>query len=161
MTGILLGISEFLTEHRGKIFWLFFIIIGIFVIGGIFINLFFIDILLGLILIVIGVQRLDEEYHKKSLESERRKTKETMDYMAQWLDASHDYIKLVKNRHEHRIFNLDKKRADLDSKIDIQDNRIEMNHRDIVRKIIEIENRLNELTMSYTRGQEIRSGRKK
>ena len=84
-----------------------------------------------------------------------------MDYMAQWLDASHDYMKLIKNRHDNRVFHLDRKRALQDSKIGIQDSKIEINHRDIVKKIIEIENRLNELTMSYARGQDIRSGRRK
>ena len=35
-----------------------------------------------------------------------------------------------------------------------------MNYRDLVKKIIEIDNKLSEITMSYARGQEIRSGRR-
>lgn len=154
MCGVLSGVSGYMAEHKSKIFWFFFIVLGIFVIGGEIFNLFFIDILLGLVMIVIGVQRLEEEHHKRTLESEQKKINETIKYMAQWLDASHDYISEVKNRHESRLFNLDKKKADLDSKV-------EMNYRDMVRKIIDIENRLNEISMTYARGQDVRSGRGK
>ena len=154
MTDIWLGMTEFFTEHRGRIFWLFFIILGIFVIGGIFLNLFLIDILLGLVMIIIGIHRLETEHHKRIMEKEQGKINETINYMAQWLDANHDYVKNMRSKHDNRIFGLDRKRAELDK-------RIEMNHRDLVRKIIEIENKLNEITMTYTRGEKIRSGRDK
>jgi len=154
MNSILTELLSFLSGQRNRIFWALFIILGVFVIGGIFINLFFIDIILGILMIIIGLQRIEDEHYKEKLEKERRKTNDALNYMAQWLDASHDYITRTKNKHENRLFNLDRKKASLDS-------RMEMNHRDVVKKIIELENRFNELTMSYARGQKLRSGRRR
>ena len=113
MNGILINTSGYLTEHRNKVFWFFFTILGIFVIGGFLSNLYFIDILLGLVMIVIGVQRLEEEHNKREMRKEHNKVNDTLKYITQWLDASHDYISEMKNNHELRMFNLNRKKQTL------------------------------------------------
>ncbi len=147
------NILDFLDRQKTRIFWILFIIMGIFLIGGILVNVIIIDILLGLIIIVIGVQKLDGEWHKKRMENEQGKIKETLGYMAEWVNASHGYMKKIRNSSENRIFRLDNERVDLDKKM-------EKSYRELVRKICELENKMNEITMSYTRGKTIRSGRR-
>lgn len=138
--------------YGNSVFWLFFIALGILAIFGVIFNVFLIDILLGLIVILIGIQKLVEEHHKKELEGKQNSANDALQHISQWLNASHEFMSTMKKTHEGKLSELEKKKADVDEKI-------ENNYRDLVKKIIELENKFNELTMRYARGEKLRSGR--
>lgn len=131
-------------SHRNKIFWALFIILGSFMISGIMINVFYVDILLGLFLVIIGLYKLGDEFITDKLGHEQKRIMDDMDSVLEWLNHSYDFTKSLQSRHENRIHKLDNKRADMDK-------RIESNYRDLVRKIIEVENKLNKTSREVQR----------
>jgi len=104
-------------------------------------------------LIIFGIQRLDEEYNKRKTEREFRGIKEIAEQASRHAEESRRLMEQTKYLQENKLFKLDRRKADTDKKI-------EDNYRDLTRKILEIENRLNEVTISYARGERIRSGRR-
>jgi len=130
--------------HRNKMFWLLFIIIGAVLISEIVMNIFFIDILLGLFLVIIGLYKLGEEYITGNLKNEQDRVSEDMNNVMEWLSHSYEFTKKLRDRHENRLHHLDGKRADMDKKI-------EKNYRELVRKIIGVENKLNKTSRELAR----------
>ncbi len=126
-------------DHRNKVFWLLFIILGSFMISGMILNIIYIDIILGLFIVTIGLYKLGEEFITDRLGHEQKRIVNDMDGVLEWLNHSYEFTKSLQSRHENRIHKLDNKRAHMDKKI-------ENNYREIVRKIIEVENKLNKTT---------------
>lgn len=141
-------------NHWNRIFWAFFIFIGFVIVFGTLLRVAYIEILLGLIVIILGVQKLGEETHSNDVKDNQDKINRSMDYIIHWANSTYDYIKNMRNRHEYRLYHLDRKYADMEQKI-------ENNYRGLVRKLVEIENRMNELAYAgiTTQRPEIRSGR--
>jgi hypothetical protein len=137
-------VSYTLGMHRNKIFWVLFIVIGAVLISGMVINVFFIDILLGLFLVIIGLYKFGEEHITDSMRNEQERVSEDMDNVMEWLSHSYEFTKRMRDRHENRLHHLDSKRAEMDGKI-------EKNYRELVRKIIEVENRLNKTSRDLLR----------
>lgn len=125
-------------DYWSSIFWLLFIIAGGFVIAGSFIRLIFLDILLGLILIAIGILKLGEEIANRNLSRRHKNINESIDYLTNQLGASTNLTRALKERHDHRFLHLDRKRTEIE-------NRVEKNYRELARKIMDVESRLNEI----------------
>jgi ABC-type transport system involved in cytochrome bd biosynthesis fused ATPase/permease subunit len=142
------------SGHGNSVFWLLFIVLVLFAVFGVIFNLFLIDILIGLVVVLIGIQKLIEERHKNEMERKQNSANDTLKHISQWLDASHEFMSTMKNTHEGKLSELEKKKTDVDETI-------ENNYRDVVKKVIELENKFNELTMRYARGEKLRSGRGK
>lgn len=134
-------------DYWSSIFWLLFVIAGGFVITGSFIRLVFLDILLGLILIAIGVLKLSEDITRKNLSRRHSNISESMDYLANQIGTSTNLARALRDRHNHRFLHLDRKRAEIE-------DRIEENYRQLAKKIINVENSLNEIGRALA--QEIR-----
>lgn len=122
--------------HKDRIFWVLFLILGVGLIASMIINVFYVDVLLGLILITMGLYKLGEEYYSRHFHKEHQRISEDMDNVMEWLTHNYEFTKRMKDTHENRLHHLDRKRADME-------NKIEGNYRDVVRKVIEIENKLN------------------
>ena len=137
-----------------RIFWAFFVFIGLVVIFGTLFRALYIEVLLGLVVIIIGIHKLGEEKHSINMEDAQRRVSRNMDYMIHWSNSMHDYVKGMKDRHEYRLHHLDSKRAEMEKKI-------EDNYKDLVRKLLELENRMNELANAgvIAHRPQIRSGR--
>jgi len=133
-----------LGMHRNKVFWLLFIILGAVLVSGIMTSVFYIDILMGLFLVIIGIYKLGEEFITDNIKREQERVSEDIDNVMEWLSHSYEFTKRMKDTHENRLHHLDNKRADMD-------RRIEKNYREIVRKIIEVENRLNKTSKELIR----------
>lgn len=138
-------------DYWSSAFWLLFVIAGGFVIAGSFIRLIFLDILLGLILIAIGVLKLNEDITRKGLRRRHNNINESIDYLTNQIGTSTNMTRMLRERHDHRFLHLDKKRAEIEDKI-------EDNYRDLAKKIIHVENKLNEIGRALT--QEIRDTEK-
>ena len=137
-----------------RIFWGFFIFIGFVIMVGTFLRVAYLEILFGLIVIILGIQKLGEEIRSRETGESQRKMNRNMDYLTHWTNATYDYIKNMKQRHEYRLYHLDKKRAEMEQKL-------EDGYRDFARKLFDIENRMNELAFTGVIAQrdDIRSGR--
>ncbi len=121
------------------IFWILFVILGAAIIFQTAFNIFFLDIAFGLMVIVIGIHKINEELSNREFERQKKEFAESIRYLTNWMDKSHSLTRNLKERHENRLYHLDVKRADLDEKI-------EKTQRDLIRKMVEIENRLNDAT---------------
>jgi superfamily II RNA helicase len=137
-----------------RIFWGFFIFIGLVIVIGTLLKVAYLEILFGLIVIILGIQKLGEEIRSREVDENQKKMSRNMDYLTHWTNATYDYIKNMKQKHEYRLYHLDKKRAEMESKLD-------ESYRDFARKLLELENRMNELAYTGVIAQrpEVRSGR--
>jgi hypothetical protein len=142
-----------IEEHKNKIFWFFFIIAGVLIAFTGF-GFIFAEIVMGLLIIVIGVLKLIEETNQKRDDKEKERVRENLDYITSWLNENHTHTEKLKTKYDMRFFNSNKKKQEMGKKM-------EKNHRDVVRKVLDMENKFNQLIQTYTRGEKIRSGRKK
>jgi uncharacterized protein HemX len=99
------------------------------------------DILLGLIIIVIGIERIGVEIaHKKMLEKQSELS-ENLFYVSKGLEENFNVASDTKQKTNFRIHQLDKKRIEMERDLNLK-------YRDAVRKIIELENKINNLSKS-------------
>jgi hypothetical protein len=130
--------------HRNKIFWLLFVILGATLISGMITSVFYIDVLLGLLLVIIGLYKFGEEFITDNIRKDQQRFSEDIENVMEWLTHSYEFTKRLKDTHESRIHHLDSKRAEMN-------NRIDKNYREMVRKIIEVENKLNKTSKEVER----------
>jgi membrane-associated HD superfamily phosphohydrolase len=136
------------TAHYNRLFWLFFVIAAaIFIYSIIFTTISFgyLDIAIGLILVVIGIHRIGEEFSIRRMKDTQNDTSRYVNELLQWAQKSYDYTRSFKEKHEKRLFNLDKRRIALEEQTDEQ-------FRAAVKKVIELENRLSKLTRAIEQG---------
>jgi hypothetical protein len=138
------SVSYVIGAHRNKIFWALFIVLGATLISGMIANMFYVDVLLGLFVITIGLYKLGEEFITNSFRKEQQRVSEDMDNIMEWLSHSYDFTKRLKDSHENRIHHLDSKRAEMGDKV-------ENNYRELVKKIIQVENKLNRTTREMSK----------
>jgi len=130
---------EWYVRHYNKLFWLFFVAAGaLFVAASALgmLNQWYAEILLGLLLVVVGIHRIGEEFFNRKLRESQDTSVRTINELLQWAEKSYDYTRAFKERHEKRLFHLDQRRADLENRLDEQ-------FRSAVKKIIDLENRMN------------------
>ncbi len=126
-------------RHYNKLFWLLFALAGatfIYTVSLGAMELFHLDLILGAALIVIGLHRIGEEFSHRRIRTSYDDMVRAINELLQWAEKSYDYTRAFKDRHERRIHRLDCKRAEHEDKVEEQ-------FRSAVKKIIEMENRLN------------------
>jgi len=123
------------------VFWIMFIITSIIAALTFFLGIVSSDILLGLIIIVIGIERIGVEIaHKKMLEKQSELS-ENLFYVSKGLEENFNVASDTKQKTNFRIHQLDKKRIEMERDLNLK-------YRDAVRKIIELENKINNLSKS-------------
>ncbi|RLJ09993.1 MAG: hypothetical protein DRP15_01585, partial [Candidatus Aenigmatarchaeota archaeon] len=110
-------------------------------------NTFFVDVILGFILVAMGIQKLSEDINNKVVRKNQDILGEALDFIVQWIEKAQGHIRHISVKNENRFHSWDVKRSEIEDKI-------ERNYRDLVKKIIEIENRLNELAKRYEKTEE-------
>ncbi|MEM5871598.1 MAG: hypothetical protein QW051_01860 [Candidatus Aenigmatarchaeota archaeon] len=127
-------------KHWDKIFWVFFalmcITVSIGTLSG-FISLEFFAIL-GILLIIIGAGKLAEEISKHKLLVYQDDIYRKLHQLSQHLEKTFNIASMNKDKTEFRIQKLDQKRSELEKEM-------KKNYRDLARKIIELENKVNKL----------------
>jgi predicted HTH transcriptional regulator len=141
-------------NHWNRTFWAFFVLLGILITIGIFIDAFLLYVFLGMVVISMGIMKLGEELSNEKIKDEHRRLRETMDYVTQWMNSNQDFVSAVKDKTDYRFYHVNRRKNDLEQKI-------EDNYRSVVKKIIDLENKLSELARAGVIAQrpEIRSGR--
>ncbi|MCK4714210.1 MAG: hypothetical protein KAT35_01440 [Candidatus Aenigmarchaeota archaeon] len=132
-------LTEGYVRHYNRLFWLFFVIAGALFVSSVFLGVLselYIEIVLGFLLVVVGIHRTGEEFLNRRVREAQDASIRTINELLQWAEKSYDYTRAFKERHEKRLFHLDERRADLESKLDEQ-------FRLAVKKIIDLENRMN------------------
>lgn len=133
------NLAEGYVRHHNRLFWLFFVIAGALFVSSVFLGVLgelYIEIVLGFLLVVVGIHRTGEEFLNRRMRESQDASVRTINELLQWAEKSYDYTRAFKERHEKRLFHLDERRADLENKLDDQ-------FRLAVRKIIDLENRMN------------------
>ena len=148
--------SNFVSQWD-KVFWALYIIIGAIIVIGTIGNLFVFDILLGVAVIIIGSQKLAEDFRSIKLNYEQARINENINNISHWINSSHNYTKNLKSRHEYRFYHMDKKRIESEKKLEEMEKDIET----IAKKVISLENKLNEIIRVFLSKEVVRSGRGK
>ncbi len=142
--------DDLLSWHNwNKLFWALFIVIGIILIAGAVAGvLSLVEILIAFMVIAIGAEKLGEEISDKKLQEEQGKINRDLIFISRWLENNNVFTRQMKDRHEQRFFKLDNKRADIEKKH-------ELGYRELAKKILDVENRMNEVSRALL--QEIKS----
>ena len=137
--------------HYNKLFWLLFAAAGaLFIFTGLLglTSTFYLDIILGVVIVVAGIHRLGEEFSHRSMRRAHDDSVRAINELLQWAEKSYDYTRSFKDRHEKRLFHLDQRRTQLEEKVEEQ-------FRAAVKKIIEMENKLNKTVKSLDHEKEL------
>ena len=139
-----------LSWHNwNKVFWGLFLVIGIILIAGAVAGkLSLVEILVAFVVIAIGAEKLGEEISDKKLQEEQNKINRDILFISRWLENNNAFTRQMKDTHEKRILKLDNKRAEIEGKH-------ETSYRDLARKILEMENKANEVSRALL--QEMKS----
>lgn len=127
-----------LKIYQDKIFWGIFILTGLFLVGGIFSSIPLIEIPIGLILIILGINRLLHEIKTQESEKEQDYLNANMQNMHEAVSRTHQMVKKLKKNHDMRFHNLNQYRI-------LSDRKFKQKYRDIARKTLEIENELSDI----------------
>ena len=125
--------------HWNKAFWLLFILMGALVVAGLIVRVLYLDIVLGIFVIAIGVLKLGEEISSKEIIDRHGDINDNIRYLSHQVDAGNLFARRVKERHEHRFLKLDNRRTDIENIIDEK-------YDSVAKKVIQLENKLNDIT---------------
>ncbi len=125
--------------HYNKVFWGLFLVAVVIMMTSIFGSLPLLDVLLALVLIVIALHKVEEDILHGRLKTEKTDMNVNLRRMNHLLGNHYHFTRSLRDVHEFRLHNMDIRRAELDA-------RVEQKYREIVRKIINIENELNRIS---------------
>jgi hypothetical protein len=122
-----------------SIFWVLYVVTGVAIIVAASLQIMPTEYLLGLVIVIIGIERLGVEFaHRKMLEKQSELS-ENLFYVSKGLEENFNVAADSKQKNDYRAYQLDKKRIktekDLNSK-----------YRDAVTKILELENKINKVS---------------
>ena len=127
-------------KHWDKIFWIFFALMGLAIVAAQSAGVVSVDffIVMGVFLVVVGSGKLAEEISKRRLISYQNDTYRKLHQLSQNLERTFNIASMNKDKTEFRIEKLHQSRKETEKKMG-------KNYRDLARKIIELENRMNKL----------------
>lgn len=136
-----------LSNHINTIFWIFFILMGASIA-----LMAPIEVIIGLLVILIGLTKLSNEANIKSLATDTQALSEDVREIKEWLHRDHDFISMLREKYDNRIFRSSRKQVELSEKL-------EKNYRDLTNKILQIDNKLMEVSRAFLT-KSPRSGKK-
>ncbi len=122
-----------------KIFWIVFILIGIVSIFTSLTGILSPDLLVGLVIIVIGVEKLAIDFIYVKVKENQKRLNEGVYNVSRGIEQTYELTSRSKDRSEFRILQLDRKRIE-------SEKRMEDRYRELAKKIIELENKLNDIS---------------
>jgi len=130
-----------LFRYWDKIFWLLFAAIALSLVAGTMIAAvqFEFFVILGLITVIIGAGKLSEELTNMKVVGHQDDIYKKLNSISHQLEKTFNLASRHKNKTEYRVQKLDKRRIDVDIKL-------EKRYRELASKIIEIENKVNKLS---------------
>jgi hypothetical protein len=130
-----------LFRHWEKIFWILFAVIALSLVWVTFLDViqFELFIILGLITVIVGAGKLSGELTDTRFLVDQDDINKKLDSIYRQLEKTFDLASKHKKSTEYRVHKLDSRRIDTDIKL-------EKKYRELVSKIIEIENKVNRLS---------------
>ena len=149
------------TENRffgskSTVFWTLFALIGLLLA----LRLPAVEILLGVMAIFLGVYKLGDELDQRKSQKDREALQETLQDIRLWIEKEYEHLKRMETRYETRFFRMDSKLIAANRKAADASKLQEKAYRDLVRKILDLENRMNRDSRAFLAPQP-RSGRGK
>jgi len=120
-------------------FWLLFVIMGALIATSSFLRVLFLDIILGFLVVAVGIMKLSEEFASRSVDNRHKNIHESINFLSHRLDNGDAFNTRIKERHENRFMHLDRKRVGIE-------RTMEDNYDSLAKKIIQQENKLNDVT---------------
>jgi O-6-methylguanine DNA methyltransferase len=128
-------------SHWSKIFWTLFVIAVISLVASKIAGIIPLDtlILLGLLMVIVGAGKLSEELTSKRVMGHQSDVYQSLHNISQQLSSMFKLVDTYRVKTDHRLFQISRRRKD-------SEKRFEEKYRDVVKKIIEIENKVNRLS---------------
>ncbi len=123
-------------HKHDKTFWMLFVLLEATLVIG---NMWFfspIGAILGFALVGIAFARFGDYLLHKERQAQMEMHNRAIERMKSWLNNQYQLTQGIKELHDYRFHNMERRKAELDEKI-------ESNYREIAKKIFEVENRLN------------------
>jgi len=114
-----------------------FIILGAIIIAGSMVHLIYLDLILGLLVVGVGAAKLAEEITDRRLARKHAAMNESISYLTRQVDSTTGTAERLRDASESRFFRINNTLKDIDE-------RLEDKYDDAVKKVISLENRLNE-----------------
>jgi hypothetical protein len=133
-------------RHWDKVFWTFFILMGIAVaIGGVTgLVSFEFFVMLGIFMVIMGAGKLAAEISNRRIINYQDDLYGKMHQLSQHLEKTFELASMNKDKTEFRIGKLHQSRKEIEKKVD-------KNYRELARKIIDVENKLNKMNRTLGR----------
>ncbi len=130
------------ARYGSGLFWLLFVVVG----AGLAMS-FPTELMLGLLVVMFGVFKVVSDAESRRVEGEREKLRKALDGLKEWLEREHALVQ-----------ELARPAPPADAKA--LEKKLEQAYRDLVRKVVSVENRLNEVSRAFLT-MKPRSGRGK
>lgn len=132
-------LKDLYLSHWDKIFWIFFLILGILFTVASFIRFIYLDIFLGVLIMAMGLEKLSEELIRKRHSEHEKRYAEQLREMKEQIDQSIRKAQSIYEKSDLRFHNAESKRSEIEQKI-------EDNYDSLAKKIIQLENKMNEIS---------------
>jgi uncharacterized protein YsxB (DUF464 family) len=139
-------------RYQSILFWILFIALGIAIVLGAVSGLYFLEVIFVLIIILLGSEKLREEVQREFVKRDLQKLSERAERAEHLMGAYTETMDTIHSKYNNRLFKLGNKHAMLD-------HQLEAKYRELVRKILDIENKLadyNRLLKDMAKAQQKR-----
>jgi O-6-methylguanine DNA methyltransferase len=132
-----------LFSHWGKAFWILFVLTAASLLAaGMMISIFPIDVFFWVMLVILGTGKLSEEHSGRKLMRYQDDIYKKMHQISKQLEQTYDLANRGLSKADHRFFRISTTSSAM--KKEIQKD-ADKRYRELVRKIIEVENKMNRL----------------
>lgn len=141
-------------KQLDQLFWLLFIVMGIGVVTSTFFESLFIDIVLGIVIITLGINKLAIESSQRKITLSQGTVLRQISQIFDWLEQNHKHSKNLRDKTDFRFDKIHKKHSDIDEAVEDKFNQLSKN-------MFQIENKLKEISRALVDTGPVRSGRRK
>lgn len=120
---------------RGALFWVVFAIAG----AVIALRLPFLDIALGIAVILLGVSKLIADVEDFRHREEHLQLTRTLEEVGAWLSREYDYLKELERRYDSRLIHLAARKAD-------EEKKVQKSYKTLLTKITALDRKVTRLT---------------
>ena len=133
-------------RHWDKIFWAFFGLMGLVLAAGGIASLISLEffVMLGVFMVIIGAGKLASEISHSKLLNYQDDIYKKMHQISQHLEKTFNIASMNKDKTEFRIQKLDQKRSEVE-------RAMERKYRDLAKKTLELEIRMNKMVRAMER----------
>ncbi|MBL7206014.1 MAG: hypothetical protein ISS36_00275 [Candidatus Aenigmarchaeota archaeon] len=130
-----------------NIFWAVFILILISLIATVLTGFLYVYMFFGLFTIIVGIQMLSLEFQERRIKNRQEELRVAINRVIRWVNQNYR-----QEKPKDRVSELTEKKKELL-------NEVENRNRLIIKKMLELENKLNEVSKAFASKETVRSGK--